>query len=405
MKPFVHEAPAARVVFGPESIDRLPAECETLGLSRVLIIAGGSAAAAGDRAARLLGPTVAGRLERIVQHVPKQLASEAVAVTKAAGADGLCSIGGGSATGLAKAVAVELGLPVVAVPTTYAGSEATPVYGITGEQKRTATDARARPRTVIYDPTLSTGLPPRATATSGFNALAHAVAALAGARYDPMAQLQAAEAIRMITRALPKAVSRPDDLDARSELLWAAWLAGTALATTGGGVHHRLCHVIGGGSRLVHAEVHAVLLPHTMARDESLLLTGVAAALGRPDQAGPAQDHAAPSGPAPEPSTDVHRAQAPLTDVHPAPTPSTDVHPVPATAADLARTQAVAALRALARHVSIPAGLGTIGLPRDRIDAFARHAADAIGGHDVAWFRDLLDQAYHPADSEGGGRS
>ncbi|HSI93719.1 MAG TPA: iron-containing alcohol dehydrogenase, partial [Jiangellaceae bacterium] len=180
MKDFVHQAPAVRVVFGAGRLDRLPAECTTVGMSRVLVIAGGSAAAAGDRARRLLGPLAAGRFAQVVQHVPEQLVTDAVAAAKSAGADGLCSIGGGSATGLAKAVAVELDLPIAAVPTTYAGSEATAIFGITGERKRTTADPRARPRTVIYDPVLTTGLPARATAASGFNALAHAVAALAG---------------------------------------------------------------------------------------------------------------------------------------------------------------------------------------------------------------------------------
>ena len=348
----MHEAPRTRLVFGSGCLERLPAECEALGLSRVLIIAGGSAAAAGDHAARLLGSAVVGRLKRVVQHVPEQLVSEAVAAAKAADADGLCSVGGGSATGLAKALAVELDLSIVAVPTTYAGSEATSVYGITGEHKRTAIDSRARPRSVIYDPTLTTGLSARATATSGFNALAHAIAALAGRTYDPMAELQAAEAIRLITRTLPEAVSRPHDLAARGALLWAAWLAGSSLAATGGGLHHRLCHVIGGSSRLIHAEVHAVLLPHTVDRDESLSLTGVAAALDLRDQ-----------------------------------------------------SQVVAALRDLARKVGVPLDLASIGLTQDRLDALAHQAAKAIGGHDISWFRDLLSQAYHSADSNGGGRS
>jgi maleylacetate reductase len=365
MKDFVHQAAAARVVFGPGSIERLPAECTELGLTRVLVIAGGAASAAGDRAAELLGSRVAGRLGRVVQHVPEQLAADAVAATKAAGATGLCSVGGGSATGLAKAVAVELDLPIVAVPTTYAGSEATPVYGITGEQKRTATDPRVRPRVVIYDPALTVDLPAAATAASGYNALAHAVAALAGAVYEPVARLHATEAIRLIGRALPAAVARPGDLDARGELLWAAWLAGTSLAATGGGLHHRLCHLIGGRSRLVHADVHAVLLPHTVARDESLSLGGAAAALGliRPDP----------------PATDLPAAGR--------------------------RAQVAAALHDLAREVGAPASLQAIGLAHDVLDTYAQQAADVIGGHDPTWFRDLLDQAYHPVRPTQGGRT
>lgn len=396
MTNFVHQAPAVRVVFGPGSIERLRAECTTLGMTRVLVIAGGSAAAAGDRAAELLGPLVAGRLAQVIQHVPEQLATDAVAAAKAAGTDGLCSLGGGSATGLAKAVAVELDLPIVAVPTTYAGSEATPVYGITGERKRTATDPRARPRTVVYDPSLTTGLPAQATAASGFNALAHAVAALAGPGQDPMARLHAAEAIRLIIGALPVAVTRPDDLASRGDLLWAAWLAGSSLAAAGGGLHHRLCHVVGGGSRLAHAELHAALLPHTVSRDESLSLADVAAAFApRADQFHADQvhaDHASPDHVTPSQATSDQATPDQAT-------------PDQATPNQATPNQVAAMLQAFARQVGAPDSLSAIGLQYDRLDAFAQQAAELIGGHDSDWFRALLDQAYHPVDPTDGGRS
>lgn len=345
MREFVHDAPATRIVLAPGGVDRVPAECTRLGLRSVLVIAGGSAEGAGDRVEGLLGPAGAGRVRQVAQHVPEALAADAVASAKAAGADGLCCIGGGSATGLAKAAAVELDLPVVAVPTTYAGSEATPVYGITGERKRTASHPRARPSAIIYDPELSTGLPARTTATSGCNALAHAAAALSGPAYDPLARLYAAEAVRLLTVALPKAVDRPHDIAARSDLLWASWLAGSAYAATGTGLHHRLCHVLGGGYRLGHADVHAVLLPHTVARDPSLDLAPVSAALGL--------DASDPAGVA-------------------------------------------ATLRELARSVDAPTSLAALGMPPDRLDDAAHEAAATIGGHDASWFRGLLDQAYRP---------
>jgi maleylacetate reductase len=342
IRDFVHETTPVRIVFGPGCLARVPEETAALGLRRVLVVAGGSAADAGARVTRALGARAAGHLARVTPHVPEHLVAESVTGARAAGADGLCSIGGGSATGLAKAVAAALDLPVVAVPTTYAGSEATSVYGVTGTRKRTTTDPRVRPRTVIYDPALTTGLPARATATSGFNALAHATAALAGPAYDPFARLYAAEAIRTIARALPVAVRAPDDLDARGDLLWAAWLAGRALAATGTGLHHRLCHVLGGSFGLVHADVHAVLLPHTTARDETLTTAALA--------------HALDAGDAP------------------------------------------AALAELADRVGVPGGLAAIGLPADRLDDAADRAAEVIGGRDPAWFRDLLDQAYHDTE-------
>jgi maleylacetate reductase len=343
MREFVHEAPATRVVFGPGGLDRVPSEVAALGLRRVLVLAGGSAAGAGDRLAGRLGHRAAGHFREVAPHVPERLAAAAVEAAADADADGLCSLGGGSATGLAKAVAVARSLPVVAVPTTYAGSEATPVYGITGARKRTATDPRARPRTVVYDPALTTGLPPAATATSGFNALAHAVAALAGPAYDPVARLYATEAVALLARTLPVAVRDPGDLAARGDLLWAAWLAGSALAATGTGLHHRLCHVLGGSFGLVHADVHAVLLPHTVTADPRLDRNGLARAFGG------------------EPA---------------------------------------AAIRDLARRSGVPPDLAAIGLPAGALDAAARQAAETIGSHDHAWFRALLDRAHHH-DPEG----
>jgi maleylacetate reductase len=279
MEDFVHTQPPARVVFGPGRLDSTPAECAALGMTRVLVIAGGAATGPGDRVETLLGDTAAGRIAQVAQHVPEQLADEACRTADEVNADGLCCVGGGSATGLAKAMARTSRWPIVAIPTTYAGSEATPIYGVTGERKRTGTDDHVRPRTVIYDPELTVGLPRAATAASGFNALAHAIAALTGGSADPLARLQAREAIRLIRSALPVATSRPDDLGARGELLWAAWLSGSALAVAGTGPHHRLCHALGGRFGLVHADTHAVLLPHTVALDPGLDLAALDGAL------------------------------------------------------------------------------------------------------------------------------
>jgi maleylacetate reductase len=339
LRDFVHECAPARVVFGSGGLDRVPDETAALGLHRVLVIAGGSATSPGQRVVARLGSRAAGQLTLVAPHVPEQLVAAAVAEARSTGADGLCSIGGGSATGLAKATAVALDLPIVAVPTTYAGSEATSVYGVTGTRKRTASDPRVRPRTVIYDAALTTALPARATATSAFNALAHATAALAGPAYEPVACMYAAEAIRLVNRALPVAVQDPTGLEARGDLLWAAWLAGSSLSATGAGLHHRLCHVLGGSFGLVHAEAHAVLLPNTTARDPDLDRDRLAAALGVDDP--------------------------------------------------------VAALRDLAQRVGIPTGLAAIGMPADRLDTAAGEAAKVIGRHDISWFRDLLDEAYH----------
>src|SRR5262245_29822876 len=185
-----------RVVFGAGRLDDVPGEVEVLGLRRVLLVATRSAKSAADGMSDRLGSAVAARISDVVQHVPEADASSAVELVEQSRADGVVTVGGGSATGLGKAVAVATGLPIVAVPTTYAGSEATSVYGITGEHKRTGRDPRALPRVVVYDPLLTTGMPPRLSAASGMNALAHCVEALYSKDADPITSALAAEGIR-----------------------------------------------------------------------------------------------------------------------------------------------------------------------------------------------------------------
>lgn len=341
MTSFVHAWWPGRVVFGPGAVARVAEECSRLGPRHTLVIAGGSAAAAGDRVAAELGAGAASRWARVAPYVPEALVAETTAAARARGTELLCCLGGGSATGLAKAVAVALDLPIVAVPTTYAGSEATHIYGITGEQRRVRRDPRALPRVVVYDPALTTGLPARVTATSGGNALAHVVAVLCGAGSDPFALLHAEEGLRLLARHLPTAVASPSDLDARGALLVGAHLAGRALAAAGGGLHHRLCHLIGGRHPLVHAGLHAVLLPYTVAWDPALSAGGrarVAALLDAPD--------------------------------------------------------AAEGLWRLTRDLGVPAGLGAIGLEAGVLDGLASAAAAELGAGDARWFRGLLDAAY-----------
>jgi maleylacetate reductase len=172
-------------------------------------------------------------------------------------------MGGGSATGMAKAVALERPTPIVAVPTTYAGSEVTPIYGLTGpDGKRTGPRPRGScPGRWLYDPALTTGLPAEVTGPSGMNALAHCVEALYAPGANPVTSLLAEEGAKVLHRGLPRAVADPADLAARSDALLGAWLAGAALATAGVGIHHQLCHLLGGAYRLPHAELHAVVLP------------------------------------------------------------------------------------------------------------------------------------------------
>jgi maleylacetate reductase len=259
---FVYDALPGRVVFGVGSVEHLGEEVDRLGAGRVLAIAGKRAI---DGLVERLGGRWAASFTDVQQHVPVEAAARAVAAASEAGADCLVAMGGGSATGMAKAVALERPVPIVAVPTTYAGSEVTPIYGLTGlEGKRTGRDPRVLPRTVVYDPALTTGLPAQVTGPSGMNALAHCVEALYAPGANPITSLLAEEGARALHRGLPGAVADPGDLAARSDALLGAWLAGTALAAAGIGIHHQLCHLLGGAYRLPHAEVHAVVLPHAV---------------------------------------------------------------------------------------------------------------------------------------------
>ena len=259
---FVYDALPGRVVFGVGSVEHLGEEVDRLGAGRVLAIAGKRAI---DGLVERLGGRWAASFTDVQQHVPVEAAARAVAAASEAGADCLVAMGGGSATGMAKAVALERQVPIVAVPTTYAGSEVTPIYGLTGpEGKRTGRDPRVLPRTVVYDPALTTGLPAQVTGPSGMNALAHCVEALYAPGANPVTSLLAEEGARALHRGLPGAVADPGDLAARSDALLGAWLAGTALAAAGIGIHHQLCHLLGGAYRLPHAELHAVVLPHAV---------------------------------------------------------------------------------------------------------------------------------------------
>jgi maleylacetate reductase len=199
-------------------------------------------------------------------HVPIEVAHRARQVAAELGADGCVAVGGGSAVGLGKAIALEHDLPVIAVPTTYAGSEMTPVWGLTeGGQKRTGRDIRVLPKSVLYDPEMTLTLPAQMSATSGMNAIAHAVEGLYAPDATPIVSLMAEEGIRALATALPRVVADGSDLEARGEAQYGAWLCGAVLAATTMSLHHKLCHTLGGTLGLPHAQTHTVVLPHALA--------------------------------------------------------------------------------------------------------------------------------------------
>jgi maleylacetate reductase len=283
---FTYEQLPQRVVFGAGRRRELAGEVDRLG-GRVFLIADGMAKATADDAADALGERVVAQWSDVVQHVPVELAERAREAVTGSKADVLVCIGGGSSTGLAKAIALTQHLPIVAVPTTYAGSEQTTIYGLTGDRhKQTGKNPVVLPKVVIYDPELTLGLPTAVTGPSSFNALAHSVEALYAPGHNPVTSVLALEGVRAIHAALPRVMEHPDDLDGRSDLLYGAYLSGIALGTTAPALHHKLSHVLGGTFNLVHADTHSVLLPHAVAFNAPVLpdeMARLAVALSAPE--------------------------------------------------------------------------------------------------------------------------
>jgi alcohol dehydrogenase class IV len=217
-------------------------------------------------------------------HVPVEVAAAAREKAQRVGADCCVAIGGGSTTGLAKAIALTSGLPILAIPTTYAGSEMTPIWGLTeGGVKKTGRDVAVLPKTVIYDPALTTPLPVALSVTSGINAIAHCVEALYSRDANPIISLMAEEGIRALAGGLPEVAKQPGNMDARSRALYGAWLGGVSLGAVGMALHHKLCHTLGGTFNLPHAETHTVVLPHAAAYNAAAApeaMKRIAAALG-----------------------------------------------------------------------------------------------------------------------------
>ena len=267
MQPFARDTLPGRVVFGAGAArTALAGEVARLGVSRLLLIPSGSELSAARELTAPLADRIAGTFTGVRPHVPVEVADAARKQAAAVGADAVLSLGGGSATGTAKAVALTTGLPVIAVPTTYAGSEVTPVWGLTeGDRKTTGVDARVLPRLVIYDPELTASLPGPVSAASGLNAMAHAVEAFWAPGRNPVSSLTAAEAIRVLAAALPAVLRDGADIGARGDLLYGAYLAGSTFAVTGSGLHHKICHILGGRYDLPHAQTHAIMLPYVLA--------------------------------------------------------------------------------------------------------------------------------------------
>lgn len=261
---FTYQGSAAHIVFGEGKSDEAGAWVEKLGCKRALVLSTPHQRADAEALAERLGPLAVGVFAGAVMHTPVDVTAKAMEAVKQSGAGCVVSLGGGSTTGLGKAIAYRTDLPQVVIPTTYAGSEVTPILGQTeGGRKTTVRHASILPEVVIYDPELTLGLPVGMSVTSALNAMAHAVEALYAQDRNPISSLMAAEGLSAFKTSLPRIVATPRDREARAEALYGAWLSGTVLGTVGMALHHKICHTLGGTFDTPHAETHAIMLPHT----------------------------------------------------------------------------------------------------------------------------------------------
>ena len=263
---FVYQGLPQRVVFGTGTLHQVAAEAGRLNIHRALVVSTSGGADQAEAVARLLGVRCAAVFPKARMHTPIETTEEAMAIVEAERIDGTIAIGGGSTTGLGKAIAWRTDLPQLVVPTTYAGSEMSNMLGETvGTEKKTVRDAKIFPETVLYDVSLTLSLPMSVSVTSAMNAIAHAVEGLYAPDGNPIVSLMAEEGIRALGAAVPAIVDDSADEDARAGALYGAWLCGMVLGSTSMALHHKLCHVLGGSFDLPHAETHTVILPHAAA--------------------------------------------------------------------------------------------------------------------------------------------
>jgi maleylacetate reductase len=263
---FVHEPSPQRIVFGASALVRIAEEAERLNFSRIMVLTSPEQVPQGQAVAELLGWRAAGLFSEATMHTPVAVTERACVVARQKQIDGLVAIGGGSTVGLGKAVTLRTDLPQIAIPTTYAGSEMTDLIGQTADgRKVTERSPKIRPKTVIYDVDLTLSLSPMGSVLSGLNAIAHAAEALYSPDSNPITALMAEDGIRALAAALPAILTDPTERAGRSEALYGAWLCGSCLGSTTMGLHHKLCHVLGGAFNLPHAEMHSVLLPYSLA--------------------------------------------------------------------------------------------------------------------------------------------
>lgn len=289
MNSFVYEALSSRVVFGFGTLAGLAEEVRRLGCSRALVLTTAAQRNRGEEIVTQLGDLAAGLYSNATMHTPVEVTRDALMLTQELEVDCLIALGGGSTIGLSKAIALHTDLPQIVIPTTYAGSEATPIIGQTENGlKTTQRTLRVLPEVILYDVDLSLTLPLQMTVTSAMNAIAHAVEALYSKDANPLISTLAEQGIAALARALPRLTSDLTDKEARSDALFGGWACGVCLGSVGMSIHHKLCHTLGGSFGLPHAETHTVVLPHAVAYNAAAApeaMARIAKALGVSDAA------------------------------------------------------------------------------------------------------------------------
>ena len=295
------------VIFGTGSLERLRELADTLGRQRFMLCANHSLRLNGHIASieNALGKRLVAIYDRVQPHVQDVQLDAVLALAIEKKVDVFIGMGGGSPIGMAKAAAAALEkeyagsagsndnqtiVPVVAIPTTYAGSEMTPVYGVTHTnenppRKVTTNDPNHIPKLVIYDPNLTLNLPPEMTASTGINALAHCIEALYSVKRNPLSTLAATSAVYYIFDSLLRCYTNGGDSAARRDMFLASHLAGLSLASVTMGLHHGLCHVLGGAANVPHGIANSIILPHAIrfnAEATATYLLPAAEAMGIP---------------------------------------------------------------------------------------------------------------------------
>lgn len=287
---FTYSALPSRVIFGSGRRIEVKIELERLGIERALVLSTADQSATGAEFAAMIGNRVGAIYPGAVMHTPLEVTESAMLQMQQMNCDGILSVGGGSTIGLGKAIAYRTGLPQVVVPTTYAGSEMTPILGQTEKGlKTTLRSSKILPETVIYDPELTLTLPSFITGPSGMNAIAHAVEALYAENTNPIISMMAEASIKALATALPVLMSNGSDLAARESATYGAWLAGVCLGSVGMAIHHKICHTLGGRFNLNHADIHCLMIPYSTAFNADAAPSAMAAisrALDGKDAAG-----------------------------------------------------------------------------------------------------------------------